>query len=269
LRFLHLGEKTYLELESTTLNLNELNELNEKRREVRRVLSPADPADALASYYALWHDPRRTQITLHHNAQGRADGFLVVAQTGADLFRPLVVLRAPSEDAAVQLMRSTLAANRPYQVIVPLTLASAVRKAMLVTNSRLTYVYRLDPARFEPVINVLVRRVAPPGDQESPGGGHYRFEIESQGQVMAMSGTNWRSPDYAEVFVYVHPRARGRGWGRSVVSACSNALLEERLRPLYMAEEGNPASQRIAEALGYVDTGLRDFVGEGRITGSQ
>jgi GNAT superfamily N-acetyltransferase len=248
------------------LNLNELNELNEKRREVRRLLSPADPADALASYYALWHDPRRTQIRLHRDAQGRTDGFMVVAQTGADLFRPLVVLRAPGEEAAIELMRGMLTPNRPYQVIVPVTMASAVRRVLTITSSRLTYVYRLDPSRFEPVINVLVRRVDPAGDASSPGRGNYRFEIESQGQVMAMSGTNWRSPDFGEVFVYVHPRGRGRGWGRSVVSACSNALLEERLRPLYMAEEGNPASQRIAEALGYVDTGMRDFVGEGQIS---
>lgn len=246
------------------MDLARLTELNEKRREVRRLLSPADPADALASYYALWHDPRRTQLTLHCDEQGRVDGFLVVAQTGADLFRPLVVLRTPNEDAAVELMRGVLAPNRPYQVIVPVELASAVRGAMTVTSSRLTWVYRLDPARFQPVINVLVRRVDPPGD-EAGAGGNCRFEIESQGQVMAMSGTNWRSPDFAEVFVYVHPRGRGRGWGQSVVSACSQALIEQRVRPLYMAEEGNPASQRIAEALGYVDTGLRDFVGEGQL----
>jgi RimJ/RimL family protein N-acetyltransferase len=145
------------------------------------------------------------------------------------------------------------------------TLAAAVRNAMTITRSRLTYVYRLNPSQFEPVINVLVRRVEGPADP-SGSSGALRFEIESQGQVMAMSGTNWRSPDFAEVFVYVHPRARGRGWGKSVVSACTAALLEDRLHPLYMAEEGNPASQHIAEALGYVDTGLRDFVAEANLT---
>jgi predicted GNAT family acetyltransferase len=82
---------------------------------------------------------------------------------------------------------------------------------------------------------------------------------------MAMSGTNWRSPAFAEVFVYVPPRGRGRGWGRSVVSACTAALLEERLRPLYTVEEGNEASAHIAQGLGYVDTGQREFVGEGRL----
>ena len=87
----------------------------------------------------------------------------------------------------------------------------------------------------------------------------------SQGQIVAMSGTNWRSPEFAEVFVYVHPQGRGRGWGRSVVSACTALLLEERLRPLYIVDEGNDSSIRIAEALGYIDTGLREFVGEGQL----
>jgi predicted GNAT family acetyltransferase len=103
----------------------------------------------------------------------------------------------------------------------------------------------------------LVQRV-------SSADGAPRFQIESQGKLAAMSGTNWRSPSFAEVFVYVHPQGRGRGWGKSVVSACTAALLEERLRPLYVAEEGNEASIRIAEGLGYVDTGHRAFVAEGQ-----
>jgi predicted GNAT family acetyltransferase len=80
---------------------------------------------------------------------------------------------------------------------------------------------------------------------------------------MALAGVNWRSPAFAEIFVYVHPRGRGRGWGKSVVSACTAALLDEHIRPLYTVEEGNEASGHIAESLGYVDTGLRQFVGEG------
>jgi predicted GNAT family acetyltransferase len=79
-----------------------------------------------------------------------------------------------------------------------------------------------------------------------------------------MAGTNWRSPAFAEIFVYVHPRGRGRGWGRSVVSACTAALLADRIRPLYLVEPDNDASLRIATGLGYVDTGHRLFVGEGQ-----
>jgi RimJ/RimL family protein N-acetyltransferase len=240
------------------LDLQELNELNEKRRLIRPLLSPGDPADALASYYSLWHDPRRTRLTLGRDAGGKVDGFLVVAQTGADLFRPLVTLRAPGDDALASLLAGALAPNRPYQVIVPVRLASAVRDHLRIEKSTLTRLYALDPSRFEPVINVLVQGV-------TGAEGAARFQIESQGQVMAMAGINWRSPAFAEIFVYVHPRGRGRGWGRSVVSACTAALLEERVRPLYAVDDDNEASQNIAEALGYADTGHRDLVAEAQL----
>jgi GNAT superfamily N-acetyltransferase len=239
------------------LELDKLNELNEKRRKIRPLLSSADPADALTGYYALWHDPRRTQLTLHR-VQGQVDGFVAVCQTGVDLFRPLAVLRAPDEKAVGELLRRAFAPGRPFQVVVPVILASAVREHVEIARSSLTHVYRLDPTRFQPVINVLVQRVT--GADGTP-----RFEIESQGRLAAMSGTNWRSPAFAEVFVYVHPSGRGRGWGKSVVSACTASLLEERLRPLYMVEEGNQASRHIAESLGYIDTGLLEFVGEGQL----
>jgi GNAT superfamily N-acetyltransferase len=240
------------------LETRKLNEINRTRKALRPLLSPTDVADALASYYALWHDPRRTQITLHHDAQRQVDGFIAVCQTGADLFRPLVTLRAPGGEAVEELFQAALAPNRPFQVIVPTTLAPAVRANMAITRSTLLCLYRLDPSRFQPIVNVLVQRVE--SADSTP-----RFQIESQGQVVAMSGTNWRSPMFAEVFVYVHPRGRGRGWGKSVVSACTAALLEDRLRPLYMVEDGNEASIRIAEGLGYVDSGHRQVVAEGQL----
>ncbi len=239
-----------------------LSDLNEKRRAIRPLLSPTDPADALAGYYALWHDPRRTQLALHRDAQGRTDGFIAVCQTGVDLFRPLVTLRAPDEAVAGDLFRAVLLPNRPCLIIVPLMLASAVQRHVEVSRATINRIYRLEPSRFQPIVNVLVQRVA--GADGTP-----HFQIESQGQLVAMAGTNWRSPTFAEVFVYVHPNGRGRGWGRSVVSACTVALLEERLIPLYVVEEDNEASIRIAEALGYVDTGLREFVGEGRLASEE
>jgi RimJ/RimL family protein N-acetyltransferase len=244
------------------LDFQRLNEVNEQRRSIRHLLSPDDPADALASYYALWHDPRRTQLELHRGPKGQVDGFLSLSQTGADLFRPLVTLRAPDERAVADLMHSALTPERSYLMIAPVTLAPAVRQHLNVERSTLYQVYRLDPARFQPIVNVLVQRV-------SAADGAPRFQIESQGQVVAMSGTNWRSPSYAEVFVYVHPKGRGRGWGKSVVSACTAALLEDRIRPLYMVEESNEASVHIAEGLGYVDTGAREFSGEGRLLAEQ
>lgn len=240
------------------MDLQKLDELNEKRRAIRPLLSPTDPGDALASYYALWHDPRRTQLTLHRDAQGRVDGFLAACQTGADLFRPLVTLRAPDAQAVGELLREALTPHRPYQFIVPVTLASALRDHVDLAHFTLNRIYLLDPSRFQPVINVLVQRSE--GLEGTP-----RFQIEAQGRLAALSGVNWRSPTFAEVFVYVHPSGRGRGWGKSVVSACTNALLEQQVRPLYMVEENNEASIAIAEGLGYVDTGQRAFIAEGRL----
>jgi hypothetical protein len=140
--------------------------------------------------------------------------------------------------------------------VAPVELASALRSNLRITKSTLNRIYRLDPGRFEPVINVLVQRVS--GRDEPP-----RFQIESQGRLAALAGANWRSPSFAEIFVYVEPKGRGRGWGKSVVSACTAALLEDKVRPLYVVEEGNEVSIHIAEELGYVDTGLREFSAEG------
>jgi len=240
------------------VDLPQLTELNEKRRAIRPLLSPTDPADALTSYYALWHDPRRTQLILHYDGQQYVDGFITVSQTGVDLFRPLVTLRAPDDAAAADLLHTALMPNRPYYFVVLVTLAAAVRSHVEISRSSLNRIYLLHPTKFQPVINVLVQQVG-------AADGAPRFEIESQGEIMAMSGTNWRSPAFAEVFVYTHPQGRGRGWSRSVVSACTAALLEERLRPLYIVDEANEASIRTAEAVGYLDSGLREFAGEGQL----
>jgi GNAT superfamily N-acetyltransferase len=240
------------------LDLPKLNELNEKRRAIRPLLSPTDPADALASYYAFWHDPRRTQLTLHRDAQNKVDGYIAASQTGVDLFRPLVTLRARRKEVVPELLRAALSPGRPYQVAVPVALAPALRDQMQFSRSSLNHIYILAPSRFEPIVNVLVQPV-------TSADGSTRFQIESQGQLVAMSGTNWRSPTFAEVFVYVHPKGRGRGWGKSVVSACTAALLEEGLRPLYLVEEENKASMAIAESLGYVDTDARELAGECQI----
>jgi hypothetical protein len=240
------------------MDLSHLQELEKKRRAIRPLLSPVDPADALTGYYALWHDPRRTRLTLHFDRRRQVDGFVAVCQTGADLFRPLVTLRAPDRECVYDLLDTALEANRPYYIVAPVLLASAVRDVFELSQSRLNRVYALDPASFEPIINVLVQRVT--GADGTP-----RFQIESQGELAALSGINWRSPAFAEVFVYVHPQSRERGWGKSVVSACSAALLEERLRPLYVVDQNNEASIHIAEELGYVDTGVREFSGEGQL----
>ncbi len=229
-----------------------MKSLKEQRRAIRPLLSPIDPADALTAYYALYHDPRRTRLTLHRTEAGAIDGFLAECMTGFDLFRPLVVLRARSDSTLRWLLGEGLTPGRPYYLIVPLLSAPILKEVLDISQPITAHIYRLDPARFQPIINVLV--IQSRGADGSP-----RFEIRSRGKVMAAAGTNWRSPRFAEIYVYTEPEARGRGWAKSVASACTAALLKERLRPLYMVEDDNVASIRVAEGLGYQDTGTRQF----------
>ena len=86
-----------------------MTSLERLRLKARSLLHFSDPADALYVYYAFYHDPQRTQIYVHENDAGRADGLVAVCQTGQRLFQPTVVLRAANRQAAVELLRQALA----------------------------------------------------------------------------------------------------------------------------------------------------------------
>lgn len=235
-------------------------ELGRERDAIRPLLSLTDPGDALTAYYALYHSPALTRLFVHRGPSGVADGFLAVCTTGADLFRPLVVGRALGDDVLEALLREALIVGRPYHFSMPLRYAPVVERVVTVSEVRVGMVLVLDPAAFAPVLNVLVTRA------EGASGG-LRFEIRSGGRVMAASGTNWRSPHFAEVYVYTDPQGRGRGWAKSVASACTEALLSQRVRPLYVVAEGDEVSLGLAASLGYRDSGHREWIATGASEG--
>ena len=226
-----------------------------EQTEARQLLDESSPADALAVYYALYHDPKRTSLFLHRYPGGRANGLLVRAQTGMDLFRPLVAVRAADDAVALDLFRRGLVPNRPYYLTAPFSLANAVNRHLAISDAELLRLYCLDPSRFDPELNILV--VSNPAPDDSP-----RFEISSNGAIHAAAGLNWRTPRFAEVYVYTEPAARGRGWGKSVTSALVGRLLHDGLTPLYVVNDQNTASIKLAEGLGFVDTGAREYAGQ-------
>jgi len=222
------------------------------RQAIAPLLREHSPADALATYYALHHSEARTRLFVHRDERGVADGFIAVCQTGFDLFQPLVVIRAPDGQIAAELIRGALSPMRSYHVVVPPLLAPAVEAEMSVQRAAVHSVLEAHRADFTPVINVLVASSRGPD-------GDMRFIIRAaDGHVVAESGTNWRTDEFAEVFVYVEPVARGRGLGKSVASACTAYLFESNLRPLYIVNPDNAESTSIARALGYTDTGARE-----------
>ena len=226
------------------------------RDRVRPLLNVSAAADALPVYYALYHDPARTQLHVRDGATGRPEGFVAVCRTGQRLFQPTVVLRTPDARGAVELLRQALTAGRPYYVITTPDLRDVVLGVVQIEQPERNHLYRLDLARFEAPINVLV--VAEQGLRGLP-----RFVIRAQGEVAAEAGINWMSPYFAAVSVQTKLEARGRGWGESVVAACSRWVTRSGRHALYLVNENNAASLALAKAAGYVDTGVREFAGDG------
>ena len=219
-----------------------------QRRQIVPLLAPADPADARAAYYALLHDGRRVQLTLHTLAGGQVDGFAAVCQTGRDLFVPLVLVRAPPGAVGV-LLRDALAVGRPYNVVAEPGLKAAIEQAMWVDAQQINRIYRFDSSVQRPLLNVMVQA----------GEGPFRYEIRSGDKVVSAAGINWRSSRLAEMYVYSDPSVQSRGWDRAVGSACIRALLDKGLLPLYTVVENDPASARLPLLLGFRDTGATEF----------
>lgn len=230
------------------------------RRALRHLLDERSPADAPTAYYALHHPPARTALFVEQDAGGRAVGFVARCQTGLDLFRPLATMRCPSPEVAVRLLDKALTVGRPYILFVPADQYPLAGGSVQVESERLLYIYRLDRARFKPLINVMVMQAAAPD-------GSPRYEVRSGG-LQAVAGVNWQSPDFAEIYTHTEPGARGRGWGRSVVAACTERLLRDGRTPLYLVEAHNEASIALAESVGYVDTGARQVYAEVLYTGN-
>lgn len=231
------------------------------RQSIAPLLRAHSPADALAAYYALHHSELRTKLTVCRDERKQALGFAAVCQTGFDLFQPLAVLRAPVDraDVVAWLLRQALSPMRPYHVVVPPALAPTVEAELSAQAAATHLVFEARRSDFQPVINVLVT------SSRGPDGGA-RFAIRAaDGTVVAESGINWRTEEFAETFVRVEAAARGRGLGKSVVSACAAHLLESNLRPLYIVDESNAESLAIAEALGFSDTGVREQIYTGSL----
>jgi len=229
-----------------------VSDLEAQRTAIRPLLDENSPTDAMASYYALHHAPARTRLFIHYDENRKAAGMLVRAQTGLDLFRPLVIVRAQHREAVISLLHAGLQPGRPYYVTMPPDFGEVAFQELQVETPELQRIYALDASRFQPEINVLVTPLAALD-------GLPRFEIRTGDKQMAMAGVNWMTDRFAELYVFVETAARGRGWGRAVVSALTNRLLEQRVRPLYVVSENNTDSIRLAERAGFADTQAREF----------
>lgn len=230
------------------------DDITARRALAAQLLTPG-PGDALTWYFALEHDLRRTRLHVQTSSDGRPLAFVAVCQTGLDLFRPLVVMRGDDSEALQQALRDALAPNRQYLFNARPSARPDLEAVCQLHGETINAIYALNAGDFTPVVNILVQTSKTPD-------GMLRAVIRARdGSNVAEAGTTWISSRYAEVFVQVVEGARGRGLGKSVVSMISAQVLEMGRTPLYVVGQANIASVRLAERLGYHDTGARELSG--------
>ena len=230
-------------------------EVDKKRLSVRSMLSLSAPADALYAYYAFYHDPERTEIYIHEDGQGYADGFLAVCQTAQRLFQPTVVLRTAKADVGVGLLEEALDRGRPYYLITTPDLRQPVSRVVDMTEPQVSRIYEIDLARFERQVNVLV--VAEEGLEGRP-----RFLVRSGDEIVAEAGVAWMSPQFAAVHAEATPLARDRGLGEAVLAACTRWVVRSGRHPLVIVGTRDEHGTRLAEQVGYVDSGARELASD-------
>jgi ribosomal protein S18 acetylase RimI-like enzyme len=240
-------------------------EATERRPIIGHLLDERQPADTTAVYFAYYHGVERTRLVTSPPEAERAEGYVLLAQTGMDLFRPFLTLRLPPDmEQATKLIYAALrpetatSASSEQAVILntPDEYMPLIRACFAIVSEEQLQVMVLDPAHFEPVVNVLVT-------QEMGVGGQPRFVIRHRAednQVLAVASVNWQTPHFADVSVNTKTNAQRQGYGRSVLAALINHLLGEGRRPIYMVRTDNAASIRLARSLGFFDSGRREWM---------
>ncbi|MEZ4645738.1 MAG: GNAT family N-acetyltransferase [Chloroflexota bacterium] len=240
-----------------------MKSLPQLRQSIRHLLDERHPRDAMAAYFALYHPDAKTHLFTQPPEADIAAGYMAVSRTGMDLFRPLVTFRFPPQDmdGSVELIYQALLPETAVFIETSEVDEPLIRALFEIQVEEYLQVYMLDSSRFEPVINVLVMQANAVNDLP-------RFIVRSeaeQGAVVASAHLNWQSPYFAEIAVNTLPRYQRQGWGRSVVAAMVQYLLENGRTPLYVASATNTASINLAESVGFVDTGLRTWMLQGTL----
>lgn len=209
----------------------------------------------MAAYYALDHPESRTTLYGYFSGDGSVLGFLAVARTGFDLFRPLLVPFVAQPVAMAGLLREALLPGRPALLHVPIEQRDWALEVVELSEPRSLELLRCDPRSFQPLINVLV--VESKTDQDWP-----RFEIKSRDVVQAGSGINWKGRKFGEIYVEATREGQTRGFRRSVMAPVMLRLLSERRIPLFRVSEEDVAAQMEAVDLGFRRTGERSLLGQ-------
>jgi len=192
----------------------------------------------------------------HYHHDGKPNAFLVLARTGLDLFRPLVIPFAGNAGQLQDLIKSALKPDHPVLIDLPIAQRTMAEEVVDLHDVQEAEFLRLDPSLFVPQINVLVVESRTPD-------GWPRFEIHSDEELQAAAGLNWCGDLFAEVYVEARPAAVERGHHRAVLGVMAGYLLGERRIALYRADDEEDGQIK-SDALhvGFKRTGTRRMMAE-------
>lgn len=231
----------------------------DKRRAVQHLLDEKKIADGISSYFVFDYPENKTHLVTIPENSLRADGYMAISRTGMDLFRPFVTMRLPEHnyDLSAQLIYAALPEETAVILNIPPAYEPLIRAFFDIQTVETLKLYVLSEEKPEPIINVLVT-------QDKHPNGYPRFLIRANDDpsrpVGASSGLNWMSKTFGEISVMTNPMHRRRGWGKSVVSAMVQYVLQNGREPLYAVAEQNQGSIRLAESVGFVYSGTQQLL---------
>jgi hypothetical protein len=226
---------------------------NAEREQLAPLLNTEAVSDALASYCALYHPEEKLKLFVSSDGSGKPNGFIAIAQTGLDLFRPIAVPFVASSRILKDLLGAALQPGQPVLLYLPLEQRDWLAEDLILTESRVTELLRLDPMSYRPIVNVLVLEVGTPS-------GLPRFEIRTKSGSYAAAGINWIGKRFSEVYLEADHEARVRGLAISVLSAMNNHLLDQNRIPLYRTDDTNQIGYDELMSIGYRATGTRTLI---------
>lgn len=236
--------------------MSEVQRMSPKARgQLARLLDERSARDAMAAYYALRHPADRLNLCAYYPTNRGVSGFLAIARTGLDLFRPLAIPFVAQQAALTALFRVGLEPGRPVVLHLPLEQRGWAEETVDLSDVRVSELLRLDLRQFEPIVNVLVVESRTPV-------GWPRYEIRSGEVLRVAAGLNWKGSAFAEVYLEVEPAMRGRGYAESVLAAIAGRLLAESVVALYRVEDEDPFARMEAEQLGFRSTGIRTLTAQ-------
>jgi hypothetical protein len=191
----------------------------------------------------------------YYGSQDTLNGFLAVAQTGFDLFRPIALPFVGKAEALTTLLDLGLQSGRPYLVYLPLDQQSFLRDQYPHQPIQVSNLLRLDSRAFSPILNIMITRV-------DTAGGLPRFEIRSSVQGYAAAGINWMSSTYAEIYAEADEPGRRRGFTKSVLAALIDHLIAQQRGVLFRVADDDYDAFEDAFDLGFKPTGVRTLLAE-------